>query len=377
MVVIMVGFAVAFIALIVDDTTTFGTVFVGVFNAMLGDTGIFDDYTFISSFWVSVLNMVYLVLMTIVMLNLLIAVLSTEHAKVDERSDYSFGVSKIRMIKLYQKVVDTDLLSPPFNLVQLAISLPFCLADAIFGLRLLCVVQRAIGITIFWCVTGPIAIILGALLWLVSIPKAVVATWEGTHFGGYSLLSRFLSCFVVFIFYLGGAGFVLLSFWLYSGFLGVMFLLRISSPASWSNYRASVATSVLPRPAKSEQGIETISVQNMLTRAPGGLCMREIWEFLEDPHSATSPAMRREEQGRPATVEHIRRLENNFNALREAMVGLSSRVDNIVISREAKTSVNHEGLNDDQPSDRLGSRILERISLLEEKIDKILINGSQ
>lgn len=391
MAVIMVGFAVAFIALIVDDTTTFGTVLVSVFNAMLGETGAFDDYDFTFDFWSTLLTVVYLVIMAIIMLNLLIAVLSTEYAKIDERSDYSFRVSKVRMMKLYQRVVDTDLLPPPFNCVQLVVFSISYLVDSVFGLNIRRAVRRAVGVTLFWCVTGPIVVVLGSLLWLISTPKAVVVNWEGTYFGGHSLLSRFLSCFLVFHFHLGGAFSVLLSLWLFSGVLRGLSFLRIPLPAAWSAGSAGGANSTFSSRTKSLQDAESVSVQKMLRQKPGGHSVRETREYPEDPYSATSPAKRREEESRLATVDHIRHLRDDLDALRETMIGISASVDNFVGSKEDKVNVNRNvdhrdsegGIKEpsehkaEQLVDRLASKMIEKMSSLEEKMDKIMMKKLQ
>lgn len=390
MAVIMVGFTVAFIALIDDDTTTFGTVLVSVFNAMLGETGAFDDYDFTFSFWSTLLTVVYLVIMSIVMLNLLIAVLSTEYAKVDERSECSFRVSKVRMMKLYQRVVDTDLMPPPFNCVQLVIiSLSF-LVDSIFDLNMRYVVRRAVGVTLFWCVTGPIAVILASLLWFISIPKAVVVNWEGTYFGGHSRLSRFLSCSLVFHFYLGGAFFVLMSLWLFSGLIGILSFLRIPLPANWSDGRAGGANGAFSSSTTSPQNTESLSVKKMLKQTQGGLTIRETWEYLGDS-SDTNPAIGREEQNSLATVDHIRHLRNDLDALRETMIGLSASGDNRFGSKEDRVIVNREvdhrdsegGIKEplerkaEQLVDKLASRMIEKMTLLEEKMDKLMMKKLQ
>lgn len=324
--VIMVGFAVSFIALIESNETTFISVLVSVFNAMLGEVSVFEEENFVNDFWPTLLIILYLIIMSIMMLNLLIAVLSTEHSKVDERSDREFGISKVRMIKLYRRVVDKDLLPPPFNLVQLAILLPFFVADSIFHLRTRFVVRRAVGVTIFWAVTGPIVVILGSLLWVVSIPHAIVVAWEGTYFGGNSLFFRVVLCYFIIPFYSSGVYGVLVVLWLQSAAMGICFVLQIPLPVSWRSDIPHITDSTCPgyEPSHRELGI---SVPEMLLKAPERLGVREIWEYLEDPNTPANPAMRREEQCRPATVEHIRQVKNNLDGLKEIFSKLQSRLD--------------------------------------------------
>lgn len=68
-----------------------------VFRATLGETDFFDDFSGTTFDGVAtVLLVVYLVLLTIMMLNLLVAVLSTAHAKVDSDAGLEYKVSRHR-----------------------------------------------------------------------------------------------------------------------------------------------------------------------------------------------------------------------------------------------------------------------------------------
>lgn len=320
--VILVGFAVSFIALLLENTTTFAYVLVSVFHAMLGEVDVFDEFEFVYRFWATLLIVVYLIIMSIMMLNLLIAVLSTEHAKVDERSESEYSVSKVRMIKLYRRVVDLDLLPPPLNLVQLAIVFPFFLAGSIFDLQNWRIVQHAVGVTIFWAVMGPIVVILGSLLWVVSIPRAIAIAWEGTTFVGYSRLFRVLLCCAIAPFYLFGICGVLLMLWLQSAALGLCDALR--RPKGKDTPHDANSTS--PESWTSRQDDEA-SVSKMLRNALNGLDVRDIWDYLKDPTTPTSPAMRREEQYRPATVEQIRYVKNDLDTVKKMLLSPFVGVD--------------------------------------------------
>lgn len=64
------------------------------------------------------LFVVYLITITIVLLNLLVAVLSTSHAKVQGHADQEYEVLKARLIKHYRFVVQNDIVPAPFNLTQ-------------------------------------------------------------------------------------------------------------------------------------------------------------------------------------------------------------------------------------------------------------------
>lgn len=64
-----------------------------MFKAMLGETDFFDEFSGTQFDTVAtVLLATYLVIMTIMMLNLLVAVLSTAHARVDQNADQEYKV---------------------------------------------------------------------------------------------------------------------------------------------------------------------------------------------------------------------------------------------------------------------------------------------
>lgn len=68
---------------------------------MIGETEFFDEFagTEFESIATALLVM-YLVILTIMMLNLLVAVLTTAHAKVDENADQEFKVGQVSRIAL-------------------------------------------------------------------------------------------------------------------------------------------------------------------------------------------------------------------------------------------------------------------------------------
>lgn len=82
--VIMIGFAVSFRVLFKETEKTFFSIWLGTFHAMLGEVDVFDDvfdepdYDAVAPILLSL----YIIIMAVMLLNLLIAVLSTEHAKV-------------------------------------------------------------------------------------------------------------------------------------------------------------------------------------------------------------------------------------------------------------------------------------------------------
>eukprot|EP00752_Nemacystus_decipiens_P018673 g16741.t1 len=81
MLVVMIGFTMA-LHVLFHDLEDFGDSLLGLFKAMLGDTGIFDEFSGERYDAVAtVLLVVYLFIVTIMLLNLLIAILSTSHAQ--------------------------------------------------------------------------------------------------------------------------------------------------------------------------------------------------------------------------------------------------------------------------------------------------------
>ena len=157
--VVVLGFTLSFHALFRTDDT-FGRTSLNLFKAMLGEVGFFDEisearYENRYKSVATVLLVAFLIIITIVLLNLLIAVLSTKHAEVQEHADKEYRVLKARLIKHYRFVVQNDLLPAPFNLVQL----PFRWHEG---------AKRRVGYVAFWLVAGFASVVGGGLLWMVS-----------------------------------------------------------------------------------------------------------------------------------------------------------------------------------------------------------------
>lgn len=199
--VVMIGFAMA-LHVLLRDLEDFGDTLLGLFNAMLGDTGFFDEFS--GSRYDSVgtiLVIVYLFIVNIMLLNLLIAILSTAYDQVQEDVGGEFKVSNARIVDYYRTVVDEDLLPIPFNLVQLVLSLavniytnqvailfPVLLtfqagvggksAKEVLGaaaewsvllpVKIATAIKAAFGQVVFWLVLGPVAFAGGTILWGLS-----------------------------------------------------------------------------------------------------------------------------------------------------------------------------------------------------------------
>lgn len=372
----MVGFTVAFFAIFKEDEDDFGQIWLGVFKAMLGEVGIFDEFSDGSEYGnvATLLLVVYLVIMAVMLLNLLIAVLSTEHARADKNAEIEFRESKVRLMKHYRRVVAFNLLPAPFNLLQLAMVLPFAFLDKILKLHMHDDVELAVGRAVFWLMTGPPTIVLGWLLWVVSTPKAITVAWSGTNYSGRSLVFRVLCCSAVAPFHILGAPFFFSVFWIQSGVAGAL-----SGTVGCVSFAKAICLSMLecrrrgvedPGSAGDDRKRGTdqaVSVVEMLGKAPEGLSVREIWEYLEDPTTPTSPAMRREEQNLPSTVSHIRLLRNQLeDSSRDGTAELRARVDMINDAMETRVG-NLEGRIDDHFR-KLEQSMDARIARLEEVV---------
>lgn len=58
-------------------------------------------------------------------------------------------------MKLYGRMVEGDQLPTPFNLLQLALWLPFYLLDRLFGVHTSAKIVREFGVGIAWLMLGP------------------------------------------------------------------------------------------------------------------------------------------------------------------------------------------------------------------------------
>ncbi|CAM9832984.1 unnamed protein product, partial [Ectocarpus sp. 12 AP-2014] len=95
--VVILGFAMSFFALFRDvNRETLRGALLDAFQAMLGEAGLFNDFVGEKHDLAATILLVdYLVVMTIMLLNLLIAVLSTAHGKVEE--GFLIRVSRARV----------------------------------------------------------------------------------------------------------------------------------------------------------------------------------------------------------------------------------------------------------------------------------------
>eukprot|EP00904_Undaria_pinnatifida_P012808 jgi/Undpi1/8658/HiC_scaffold_25.g11123.m1 len=150
MLVVMLGFVMAFYSLF-PLPGNFGVICLKAFKAMLGETHFFQDvsgdvFDTIST----VLLVAYLIILTVMMLNLLVAVLNTAHTKVDKNPDREY---------------------------KWAFSCPMFMVDWCCSTNLRKDTKRFFGRAVFWVIIGPIAVATGWFLWILSVPMMVTVRY--------------------------------------------------------------------------------------------------------------------------------------------------------------------------------------------------------
>ena len=289
LVVVMVGFALSFHALL-RDADTFGQTCLNLFKAMLGEVDLFEEFPARYEEVSTVLLVMYLIAITIMLLNLLIAVLSTSHAKVQEHAQHEYAVLKARIIQHYRLAVREDLLPAPFNLIQL----PFRRHDR---------VKRCLGCFVFWLVVGPVAVCGGAVLWAASaclLPFSLPPDWIPLYNGPSATRRRCalgVRYIIVFVWRAVGCSLHLLMWWLTRPLVFVALV--------FSGCRGSE-----PEKPEDFKALHPVRVDEMLKAQPDGVAAAELLEFLVDP--LRDEAVREDERKRSTTVEHIKLLRNRL-----------------------------------------------------------------
>ncbi|CAM9872703.1 unnamed protein product, partial [Hapterophycus canaliculatus] len=340
---IMMGFTVSFFALFADEES-YGGVWLSVFKAMLGEVNAFDDlyedsvYRDVSRF----LLVLYLIVVAVMLLNLLIAVLSTEHAKVEQQQDRAFRESKVRIMKLYSRQVDADLVPSPFNLVQLALWLAASAVDRVFHLQTCPKIMKGFGVGVFWWMLGPPALLVAWGLWLASIPAAVLRVCRRTNFSGLSLTFAVVCSSAVVAIHTFGLPVAVLWFWVRSGwglfvYMSLELLASIcgnkgdgtggerrplgftpppyATPANASSGGASGARAPAAPFVSVTEILEGMDSSPGTRRRKGGSLnsVAKIWAYLDDPFTTAGLARRQKEQGQTATREHIIQMRNRLD----------------------------------------------------------------
>lgn len=301
---------------------------------MLGEVGLFeelsvlddeDGYGSVRSSVATFLLVVYLVIITIMLLNLLIAVLSTSHARVAENAELEFKVSKALLIQHYRIVVDRDLLPAPFNLLQLAASSFSMIVDCSWKGEAYRRAKRVVGQVVFWLVLCPVGAAGGTLLWVLSGPYSPLA-WR-RYYSNHEQNRKFLYAKFMVPWYLG------FCVWCLVGAPSLLVVLWIKAllvwPAKFVNRPGSLEHTA-ERAVRSHKDI--VNVHDLLKHAPGGVGATDLRRYLEDPMS--DPEVRQDELKRLATVEHLKllrdRLEKKNNeTLQEVLSVMEARMTNL------------------------------------------------
>ena len=247
--------------------------------------------------------------MTIMLLNLLIAVLSTAHVKVEMNSDKGLEVSKVKIMEHYRLIVALDILPAPFNLIQFITTLPFFFTghrDCKAWRRW---IMHATGCVSFWFVLSPLAVVAGIILWVASSIFSVFVSSREMIRSVPALLAKSGSLhqhILVFFFCAFGAPACLLFLW-------------VSTPITYIlRFRACGVRGIQITPTRTEEvGANEVDVKDdvysmlevAVFRASG------IHKYRQDP--MIDPRVRPDDVERGTTVEHIKllrdRLETMFN----------------------------------------------------------------
>ncbi|CAM9163107.1 unnamed protein product [Ectocarpus fasciculatus] len=363
-IVVMLGFAMSFHALF-EDVNTFGGTCLTLFKAMLGEVDFFGSFPGEYESVATALFVIYLVVIAVMLLNLLIAVLSTSHSKVEGKADQEFKVSKARIIEHYRLVVDTCLLPPPFNLVQLIVSLPVMIRDRSGHGTATKRAQEAVGRIAFWTALGPVAVACGTMLW-VSSSLFAPFIWH-SHFhskaqgrrGALSVWSLLVRYLVVCCWCILGAPLYLVAFWL----TAPMKWLKLRPWCwLWDRRQAPYIASWNPK-----------SVNDLLEGNSGGLVAGDLQMYLEDPIG--DPEVRQDERTKQTTVENIKQLRNRLE--RTILTHFDAKLD--IVENDRASSTNRVQIRLARMEESLAGtraelddrlrRIEEQVSKMQERVD--------
>ncbi|CAN0035863.1 unnamed protein product, partial [Hapterophycus canaliculatus] len=375
--VVMIGFAMA-LHVLFNDSESFGQTLLGLFKAMLGDADFFDEFSGGRYDRVAtILVVVYLFIVTIMLLNLLIAILSTSHAQVQGNAGGALKVSKARIVHQYQTAVADHLLPAPFNLVQLFLSLcgfvfalPYSFieakrecpssADGRVFWRKVCERARqagnkareAFGRLVFWFVLGPAAVAGGAILWFFSGLSYSQYMWhtyvkfgvkyifdedKSTSSSGRILqglliaLAYLVRCLlivlawtVIFLWCILGAPCLLLLGWLIAP--GLVWYSGGLKPYAASTTKSKASTVTDGGGGGATGSPKHPTIESMLREGSGGVGAEKLLTFLQDPMDDDD--VRQDEKDIKTTVEHIKLLRNRLEStIEDKLYQLRNRLE--------------------------------------------------
>lgn len=305
----------------------------------------------------------------------IIAVLSTAHAKVAENAKMEFKVSKARVVQHYEMTVENELLPARVSLIQLILTGLIRVLHACYQwvLSFLSVgnaeqergidmaTRKCFGQTVFWLVIGPLAVVAGDLMWILSVSYAPYV-WTKYYIGKRKqplrsqIPSLALQWFVIVV---------------WCGMLAPLFLVVVWLWAPlWSALKWLKDGFCHEQGSEDEAGLsgdigepESFVMNKIRRKVPGAVGARDLYTYLVDPMS--DPEVRQNEINRHSTVEHIKLLRNRLeNKSKEQMDDLG---------KETRRQM-------EQKLDRLREKTRRQMNELrketrhmEEKLDKIML----
>ncbi|CAM9776300.1 unnamed protein product [Ectocarpus fasciculatus] len=392
--VTMMGFAMSFFALFRHSCTvgsfqTYWSTSIALLRAMLGETKLYDDFTVAAEccydavepsdelhcedFLMECCHNVesehfnglvgkallaaYNVVMGIILLNLLIAVLSEAYVDVKENIDTESKVTKTMVIRHYVKAVDQDMLPPPLNLLQHAVSTLAMLFGSLTGKT--GVFRKAefyAGLVLFWFVSGLFAVLAGSILWAISWPRGVFMFFQrrSSHSGRLSAGAQLVALFC-------GVAMPLLMLykWLCASTVGALWRHLAASGGAWPNDGGAggagydeIRSDGGRRPRQHDDGIIGKALERYGGTAGqgGSLNVHQLREFLANPMK--DPVVQRDEETRETTVEHVKLLRDNLTEMVGDRVG---ELDAAATARFQSLETSMDG----------------RVGALSEKVDRV------
>ena len=333
MLVVMFGFALSLFPLLRNTAiSTFDETLLLLFKTLLGDVEAFEEFDQSAenryAFMGRLLLVLYLVVMTIMLLNLLIAVLSTAYAKVETNADKRLEVSKVRTVEHFRLIVASDILPAPFNLVQLIFTVPFILTGT-WKCKAYRRISKAVGCVSFWLVLSPLAVVAGILLWVASSIFRTFFFLRELMRSAPSFVKLRASCehIKLIFFCLLGAPICLILLWVRESFrwivvTPIIHVLRFCAscggrgtrthPTSQENEGGNVSNSgEITSGHPSNEVDEKADVHSMLEAS--GVRASDLHKYLQDP--MIDPEVRPDEVERGTTVEHIKLLRNRLEKI--------------------------------------------------------------
>ena len=343
--VVVMGFAASFHALYREDSLN--EILLNLFMTMLGDVTFFDQLEDSSrGHYVAVGRLIlalFIIVVTVMLLNLLIAILSTAHAGIHNNMKKEFKVSTARTIQHYRLFVELDIVPAPFNILQSILILPFTVTGR-QGNDSCRRVKRVIGQVVFWLTLGPIAVLAGLILWVASFLRIIL------------LLSIFRSNnpddrldFYIFLVLVIFAPIIVIVMWLKEPFIWIMQVFEFLSKGP------------TPNPIV-DQPILDVDVQEMLVK--NGVSASELRKYLENP--MIDPRVQRDEVDRATTVEHVKLLRDH---LKDTVTALSENTESRVSA--LRDEINDKFAVTERSVSELRDEINDKFAVSERRVSEL------